>query len=117
MTATNTVSYSINLNNVVENDTTRELFTIATRAGDAKVLDIVDAVSYYLYLDRFEGCTNDAFCESKVSVGDMRAQPYAAGDVAQGLAQLPPFKQADIWKRAMLFMASAGEVLAKNQVK
>lgn len=117
MSTTNNVSYSIDLNGVPENDATREVFLVAARTGDDAVLDTVDAVSYFLYLDRFENCAKDDFCEDKISRLDMRGQPYASGDVARRLAELPQSKQAEIWRRAVAFMGSANDVVSRDRVK
>lgn len=113
MSTTNT----INLNGVTENDATRELFLIAARTDDAKELDTVDAASYFLYLDLFERCSGDDFCEDKISRYDMRSLPYTAGDVAQSLAQLSQSKQAEIWRRAMALMSSANDIISRNRMK
>lgn len=117
MTTTNNVSYSIDLNGVVENDATRELFLVAARAEDAKRLDTVDAVNYFLYLDKFERCAKDDFCEDKTSRADIREQPLTAGVVAQRLALLPQPKQTQIWRRAVAFMGSANDIVSGNRVK
>lgn len=119
MSTTNNISYSLDLSNVIENDVTRELFLVASRTGEAKVLDTVDAVSYYLYVDRFERCGGEAFCENKISFADMKLRPYnrEAGAVAQSLAQLSQTKQAEIWRRALVFMASANEIVSRSSLK
>ena len=64
MNTLNTISYSLDLSNVRENDATKSLFLVANRTGAQNVLDTVDALSFVLSLDRFERCSGEDFCES-----------------------------------------------------
>jgi len=72
MRTSNAVTNEINLSGTPENDRTRELFSVAARTGDAKILSEMDALSYAMYQDQYESCGEGSsaqveICRQRVS--------------------------------------------------
>lgn len=107
---------SIDLENVVLNDSTRTLFLVAERTGDKKVLSELDAISYTIYLDRYDRCGEGSsaqaeICRQRVRTSDAN---YAEQDIVQILEQFPEAKQQELQNRAKRFMKDARALIDKK---
>lgn len=115
---------SINLENVVFNDSTWKLFTAAARTGEQKVLDELDALSYMIYLERFNRCGAEEdssiqteICRQRVRTSDsnfIQLGWNTERDVMQLLRQFPDAKQQELQNKAKQFMDDAQALIQKK---
>lgn len=110
----------IKLNGVAMNDETRELFVVAVRTGEEGVLSDLDALSYMLYRNRFDGCGSDEICKRRASMTDSRFMALGwnkEGDVLLELTALPQEEQLKVQANARYFMDNARSLVEKMQKK
>lgn len=112
---------SINLEKVVLNDSTRELFDVAIRSGAQKVLDELDTLSYMIYLDRYDRCGEGSgfpveVCRQNVQRSDTWYIQAGLTDavVTKWLRQYPEAKQQELQNKAKQFMDYAQLLIRKK---
>lgn len=114
MKTTKVIEKGIDLKNIPNNKKTWELFMVAERSGNKKILSENDALSYVMYADRYAPSSD--INDSRIArVDGQRVWDRFYDDpknIEQLLSQYTTDKQSLLKCRARIFMFEAKELIA-----